>query len=53
MHERGLVTEGVVSRGQTSGEPADLPLTFGTILADPPWEVLQKGAAVRIATTRL
>ena len=43
MNQRSLLREGLVPRAQKSDERADLPLTFRTILADPPWDVLQRG----------
>lgn len=42
MTQRSLLAEGLVSRAQKAEERADLPLTFHTILADPPWDVLQR-----------
>lgn len=42
MNQRSLLTEGLVPCGQKSEERADLRLTFATILADPPWDVLQR-----------
>jgi hypothetical protein len=43
MNQRSLLTEGLVPHAQNSEERADLPLTFATILADPPWDVFQRG----------
>jgi N6-adenosine-specific RNA methylase IME4 len=43
MNQQSLLYEGLVSRAQKSEERADLQLTFGTILADPPWDVWQRG----------
>lgn len=43
MNQRSLHLEGLVPRAQESEERTDLPLTFSTILADPPWDVLQRG----------
>ena len=42
MHKRSLHSEGLVSRTRKTGGRTDLPLTFSTILADPPWDVLQR-----------
>lgn len=42
MQQLSLFTEALVPRGQNSGKPTGLP-GFATILADPPWDVLQKG----------
>lgn len=43
MNQTSLLDKGLVSRTQKSGEQANLRSTFATILADPPWDVLQKG----------
>ena len=43
MTEGSLLSEGRVPRAQNPEERADLPLIFPTILADPPWDVLQRG----------
>lgn len=44
MYRRSLLPKGSVPRGLITGEErADLPLTFATILADPPWDVMQRG----------
>ena len=43
MSQRSLLEEGCVSCGLKAGGQTDLPHTFATILADPPWDVLQKG----------
>jgi N6-adenosine-specific RNA methylase IME4 len=42
MSQRSLFTEGPVSRTQRPDGQAKLLLTFPTILADPPWDVLQR-----------
>jgi len=39
--QRSLLLVGLVSRDQNSEKQTKLPLTFATILADPPWETLQ------------
>jgi N6-adenosine-specific RNA methylase IME4 len=43
MNQPRLLQEGLVPRVQKSEEQADLSPTFSTILADPPWDVLQRG----------
>jgi N6-adenosine-specific RNA methylase IME4 len=43
MIQRSLLIEGLVSRVQKSEGQAELPLKVSTILADPPWDVLQRG----------
>lgn len=43
MSQQSLLNEGPVSCAKNTGERADFPLTFPTILADPPWDVLQRG----------
>ncbi len=43
MNQRSLLSEGLVSCAQNGEDRADLPPTFATILADPPWDVLQRG----------
>ena len=43
MHQRSLPREGLVPRALKADGRADLSLTFPTILADPPWDVLQRG----------
>jgi N6-adenosine-specific RNA methylase IME4 len=43
MNERSLLAGGLVPRALEADERADLPLTFATILAEPPWDVLQRG----------
>ncbi len=44
MHQRSLLAEGFISDALKADEQADLPLTFPTILADPPWDVLQRSS---------
>jgi N6-adenosine-specific RNA methylase IME4 len=44
MTQRSLPREGLVPRAPKAYGRADLPLTFPTILADPPWDVLQRGS---------
>jgi N6-adenosine-specific RNA methylase IME4 len=41
MQQR-LLSEGLIPRAQKADERANMPLTFPTILADPPWDVLQR-----------
>lgn len=43
MTQRSLFQEGLVSRDLKTEGPANLQPTFRTILADPPWDVLQRG----------
>jgi N6-adenosine-specific RNA methylase IME4 len=43
MNQPSLLTEGLVPRAQNPDEQADTTLSFRTILADPPWDVLQRG----------
>ena|SRR5215831_6021876 len=40
--QRSLLHEGLVSRAHNSEGQTNLPLTFTTILADPPWDSLQR-----------
>ena len=42
MSQRNLFAEGLVPRAQKADGQAKLPLTFPAILADPPWDVLQR-----------
>jgi N6-adenosine-specific RNA methylase IME4 len=43
MTQQSLFVQGPIPCGlKTEGQP-DLPLTFPTLLADPPWDVLQRG----------
>lgn len=44
MYMRSLLTKGSVSGGQSSEDPTNLRPAFSTILADPPWDVLQQGS---------
>ena len=45
MYSGSLLPKGSVRRGLINGEVrADLPVTFATILADPPWDVMQRGS---------
>lgn len=43
MNQPSLLSEGLVPRAQNADERADSPRRFRTILADPPWDVLQRG----------
>jgi N6-adenosine-specific RNA methylase IME4 len=43
MNQPSLLSEGLVQCGQKAQDQANSPLTFPTILADPPWDVLQRG----------
>ena len=43
MNQQSLLLGGLVPRAQKADGRANLPLTFRTILADPPWDVLQRG----------
>jgi len=43
MNQPRLLPEGLVSCTKKSEVQTGLPLTFSTILADPPWDVLQRG----------
>jgi len=43
LMQQSLVNEGLVSRAKNVEKQTNLPLTFATILADPPWDVLQRG----------
>ncbi|HEY6309911.1 MAG TPA: MT-A70 family methyltransferase [Streptosporangiaceae bacterium] len=42
MQQRSLFTEGLVSDALKNEGRLDSPLTFSTILADPPWDTLQR-----------
>src|SRR6266699_6115388 len=42
MHQRSLLSEGLVPRALKAKGRAYLPLTFPTMLADPPWDLLQR-----------
>ena len=42
MQQSSLFVKGLVPGDQNSEEPTELP-SFATILADPPWDALQKG----------
>lgn len=45
MYMRSLLAKGSVQCGLITGEErTDLPMTFAAILADPPWDVLQRGS---------
>jgi N6-adenosine-specific RNA methylase IME4 len=43
MRQQHLLLDGLVSCAQNSKERTDLSPTFSTILADPPWDVMQRG----------
>ncbi len=43
MNQPSLLSEGLVPRAQNAEERANSPFSFRTILADPPWDVLQRG----------
>jgi N6-adenosine-specific RNA methylase IME4 len=43
MNQQPLLAEGIVPCAPKTEEPTNLPLTFPTILADPPWDVSQRG----------
>jgi N6-adenosine-specific RNA methylase IME4 len=43
MTQTSLIAKGSVPCALKTEESIDLPLTFPTILADPPWDVLQRG----------
>jgi N6-adenosine-specific RNA methylase IME4 len=42
MQRRSLLHEGLASRAQNADGRATIALTFPTILADPPWDILQR-----------
>lgn len=44
MNQRSLLQEGLVPCGQKADGQTNSPLAFRTILADPPWGVLQHGS---------
>jgi N6-adenosine-specific RNA methylase IME4 len=43
MYARSLFTEGLVPRAQKADEQPNTQHSFRTILADPPWDVMQRG----------
>jgi len=43
MNQPRLLPEGLVPRAQKTEGRGNTALTFSTILADPPWDVLQRG----------
>ena len=45
MNQQSPLSGGLVSDGQKADEQAVLSLTFPTILADPPWDVLQRSGS--------
>ena len=43
MNQRSLLSEGLVPDAQKADETYRFTAWFPTILADPPWDVLQRG----------
>ena len=43
MNQQSLLIGGLIPRARKADGRTNLPLTFRTILADPPWDVLQRG----------
>lgn len=43
MNQPTLLSEGLLARAQETDDPTDPPVSFRTILADPPWDVMQRG----------
>jgi N6-adenosine-specific RNA methylase IME4 len=41
MNQPRFLSESLLSRGQKTDDPTDPPASFHTILADPPWNVMQ------------